>query len=57
MAVFRRVLFDGVDVGLLVLTILFMYGLFYAFGSVLSDLYSAYLLGVISSPEDRKSVV
>jgi len=56
MAVFRRVLFDGADLGLLVLTVLFMYGLFYAFGSVLSDLYSAYLLGVISSPDPLVSL-
>ena len=49
-------MFDGTDVGLLVLTILFMSGLFYAFGPVLSDVYSTYLLGVLSSPDPLVSM-
>ncbi len=49
MALFKRVLADAADVGLLVLVILFLYGLFYAFGSVLSSVQSAYVLTILSS--------
>ena len=51
MGVFRRVLSDGADIGLLVLVVLFMYGLFYAFGSVLSEVHTTYALGLLASPD------
>ncbi len=51
MGVFKRVLADSLDLGLLVLVVLFLYGLFYAFGSVLSSVQSSYILTILSSPD------
>jgi len=51
MGLFKRVLADAADVGLLVLVILFLYGLFYAFGSVLAKVQAAYTLTILASPD------
>jgi len=56
MALFKRVLADAADVGLLVLVVLFLYGLFYAFGSVLTSVQSAYTLTILSSPDPLLSM-
>lgn len=56
MAVFKRVLADGADIGLLVLVVLFLYGLFYAFGSVLSELQASYMLSILASADPLLSM-
>ena len=56
MALFKRVLADAADVGLLVLVVLFLYGLFYAFGSVLASVQSAYTLTILSSSDPLLSM-
>ncbi len=49
MDVFRRVLADGFDLGLLVLVILFLYGIGLLLGSVIAAVQSSYTLEIIAS--------
>ncbi|MDN5358323.1 MAG: hypothetical protein PWP76_166 [Candidatus Diapherotrites archaeon] len=51
MAVFKRVLADAFDLGLLAVVILFLYGMFYAFGSALAEVQSSYFFTILASPD------